>query len=77
MEKKFLGFALIVILAALMSSCFYGGSRPYYDYKYRHPYAYSRPPVRIVPPPVIIAPQYGYGRSYGNKHRSHHGRRRR
>ncbi len=76
MKKKVLGFALIVVMAALMSSCFYGGSRPYYGYNDRYSYGYGRPSVRVVPPPVVIAPQYGYGRSYGNKHRSHHGRRR-
>lgn len=82
MKKKMLNFALIVFLATLMSSCFYGG-RPNYGYNqgYGQRYGYGngyapRPYIRIVPPPVIIAPRYGYGyqnqRGYG---RSHYGRR--
>ena len=80
MKKKMLNLALVMVLATLMSSCFYG-HRPNYGYNDRYAYGYRyapRPYMRIVPPPVIFAPRYGYGsrnqRNYGYG-RSHHGRR--
>jgi hypothetical protein len=92
MKSKKLVFVSL-LLTVLMSSCmggYYGG---YNRYGYNNNYGYNnygynngryaaRPYIRIVPPPIFIAPRYGYsGRNYGGNRGGyggghHHGRRR-
>jgi hypothetical protein len=79
MKRKQLVLVTVLLLSVLMSSCiglqggYYGGYNRYNGNRY----GYSRPYIRVVPRPIIIAPRYGYGGrgGYGGGGH-HHGRRR-